>query len=66
MFLQNNHLERVNKPVYLIDLKAAEEGRGAQFACTQEQLQVFHYYKLSVTMVTHRTWYPSYETLQRI
>ncbi|XP_065883573.1 COMM domain-containing protein 3-like [Dysidea avara] len=37
--IKNNHLERVNKPVYLIDLKSAEDGGGAQFACTQEQLQ---------------------------
>lgn len=39
-YLKNNHVERVNRPVYLIDLKLQEDHTNAvQFACTQEQLQ---------------------------
>ena len=42
-YIKNNHLERVNKPLYLIDLQTEESNNSdlshLVFSCTQEQLQ---------------------------
>lgn len=44
IFWQNNHLDKVNEPTYLVTLKTEEgDGQGTQdiqFACSIEQLQV--------------------------
>ncbi|KAL4222375.1 COMM domain containing 3 [Mactra antiquata] len=42
-YIKNNHMERVNEAVYLIELKTevpgTSETKDVQFSCTQEQLQ---------------------------
>ncbi|XP_020892259.1 COMM domain-containing protein 3 [Exaiptasia diaphana] len=43
-YIKNNHMDKVNKPTYLITLKTEQSGcasgKDVQFSCSMEQLQV--------------------------